>query len=45
MMLTDLIDLIAVSSLIACCSLNSPSKSTFSQHHFKTLILKKKVKC
>ena len=30
--LTDLIDLIAVPSLITCCSPNPPSKPTSSQH-------------
>ena len=32
MMLADLIDLVAVPSSIACCLLNSPLKSTPSQH-------------
>ena len=32
MMLTDLIDLVAVPSSIACCLPNPPSKLTSSQH-------------
>ena len=39
-MLTDLIDLVAVSSSITCCLLNSSSKSTFSQH--KHVFIEKK---